>query len=197
MRVAANDVQLSSRPPGSFSFQPTAASRRRLNAVLDLMELPSLIANALVKAVNLWTKPVFGFGIRDGRAYAELMPKVSLYETVDARLAKIELARKNLTDALEAIDELKSASEANQRELAIALERLHDAKEKKTSVEKELQAVQSIAQADIGVFRKLAGVPSKTEIAKERLVGFFLGVLASIVATVIWWSVIKHWPSLR
>lgn len=98
-----------------------------------------------------------------------------------------EVARRNLAEALEAIDELKSAAEANQAELAIALERLRDAQDQRAAAEKEVKAVQSIAQADVEVFRKLAGVPSKMEIAKERLIGFILGVLASV----IWWALAK------
>ena len=161
------------------------------------MELPSLIATLLVKGLDLWTTPVFRFGIRNGLPYAELLPKDSPHETIDARLAKIEFARRNLAEALGAIDELKSAAEANQAELAIALERLRDAQEQRASAEKEVQAVQSIAQADVEVFRKLAGVPSKMEIAKERLIGFILGVLASVIASAIWWALAKYWPSLK
>jgi uncharacterized protein involved in exopolysaccharide biosynthesis len=161
------------------------------------MQIPSLIASILIKALDLWTTPVFRFGIRGGMPYAELLPKDSAHETIDARLAKIEVARRNLEEALGAIDELKSAAEANRAELAVALERLRDAHIQRATAEKEVQAVQSIAQADVEVFRKLAGVPSKSEIAKERLIGFILGVLASVIATAVWWALAKYWPALR
>lgn len=161
------------------------------------MELPSLITSVLIKGLDLWVTPVFRFGVRNGRPYVELFPKDSQHETIDARLAKIEVARRNLAEALEAIDELKSAAEANQAELVIALERLRDAQDQRASAEKEVQAVRSIAQTDVEVFRKLAGVPSKMEIAKERLIGFILGVLASVIASFIWWALTKYWPPLK
>jgi hypothetical protein len=161
------------------------------------MELPSLVASFLIKVLDLWTTPVFRFGIRYGRPYAELLPKDSPHETIDARLAKIEVARRNLAEALEAIDELKLAAEENQVELAIALERLRDTQNQRVSAEREMQTVKSIAQADVEVFRKLAGVPSRMEIAKERLIGFILGVLASVIASALWWALAKYWPSLK
>lgn len=164
---------------------------------LGLMEMPSFIANALVKALDIWTFPIFRFGIRNGRPYAELLLDDAPHEGIDARLEKIEVARKNLADALDAMDELRAAAESNKAELANALQRLSDAKEQRASAERELKEVQSIAQADVEVFRRLAGVPSKLEIAKERFIGFLIGLLASIVASGLWWVFAKLWPVLK
>jgi hypothetical protein len=78
-----------------------------------------------------------------------------------------------------------------------AIERLSTAQAERVAAERELQAVRAIAQNDVAVFQKLAGVPSKIDIAKERVVGFVLGVLASVAASGVWWLVTRAWPMLR
>lgn len=158
------------------------------------MELSPLIARVLVKALDLWTTPVFSFGVRNGKPFVEFLPTDSPRGSIDERIAKIDAARHNLAEALEAIDELKATAEINKAEVASALERLDEAQNQKAAAEKELQAVRAIAQTDVEVFKKLAGVPSKTDIAKERLVGFLIGVTASIFASIIWWGLTRYWP---
>lgn len=161
------------------------------------MELPTILASALYKGLELWTTPVLRFRIRPDRVLVEFMPKDSPRQNIDERIAKIEAARHNLTEALGAIDELKLAAEKNKAELAEALQRLTSTQAQKAHAEKELQTVREIAQSDVEVFKKLAGVPSQTEIAKERFVGFLLGITASVLASGIWWLLSKEWPLLK
>lgn len=161
------------------------------------MELPSALAQILLKLLDVWTFPVLRFGIKGGLPYAELLPGETRAETVDERLAKIEVAKRNLEDALAAIEELRRTAEENKMELAAAIERLSEARTERLLAEKELQVVRSIAQNDVAVFQKLAGVPSKIDIAKERVVGFVLGVLASVAASGIWWLVTRIWPLFK
>ena len=156
-----------------------------------------MLARVLIKLLDVWTFPVLRFGVKGGFPYAELLPGEASSETVDQRLEKIEMAKRNLEDALGAIEELQRAAEENKVELAAAIERLNTAQEQRISAERELQAVRAIAQSDVAVFQKLAGVPSKFDIAKERVVGFVLGVLASVAASGIWWLVTRFWPLLK
>jgi hypothetical protein len=161
------------------------------------MELPSALAQVLVKLLDVWTFPVLRFGINGGLPYAKFLPGAKRTETVDERLEKIEAAKRNLEDALGAIGELQKSAEENKAELAAAIERLNAAQAQRLVAERELQAVRAIAQNDVAVFQKLAGVPSKIDIAKERVVGFVLGVLASVAASGIWWLVSRAWPLLK
>lgn len=150
------------------------------------MTEPSLLAAVLFKALDLWTKPVLRFGIEDGKPTVEFFPERTERVNVDQRIQKIDAARRNLCEALDAIDELKAAAEENKTELSIALELLNTVRTDQKSAERELTAVRDIAKSDIEVFQRLAGVPSQKQIAKERFVGFLLGVTASIVAAAIW-----------
>lgn len=158
----------------------------------------SLIATALSKALDLWTKPVLRFGIEDGKPTVELFPERTDRASVDERIQKIDAAKHNLSEALDTIHELKVAAEQNKAELSVALERLNDAKLQQMTAERELTAVRDIARSDIEVFQRLAGVPSRKQIAKERFIGFLLGITASIVAAGLWtlgeWLWQRLWP---
>jgi hypothetical protein len=161
------------------------------------MDSISIIATILTKALDLWTKPVLRFGIEDGRPTIEFNPVPIQRASVDERIAKIEVAKRNLTEALEAMEELQQAAEENKAELATAIERLGLAQKERSSAERELEAVRGIAQSDIEVFKKLAGVPSRMAIAKERFIGFLLGICASVIASGLWWGVMKLWPLFK
>ena len=82
-------------------------------------------------------------------------------------------------------------------EQAATLQTLAATQTQSASAEKELEAVREIAKSDIGVFQKLAGVPSRQEVAKERFIGFLLGIAASVLASAVWWALTKWWPLFR
>ena len=161
------------------------------------MEIPSFVARALVKAYDIWTMPALRFGFRNGHTYTELLPDRIPPEPIDRRIAMIDNARHNLLDALSAIDELKTSAELNKAELASALEHLGKAQLERASAEREVEAIRVVAQTDIVAFQKLANVPSRSQIARERLIGFGLGILASVVASGVWWLIARFWPLLR
>lgn len=108
-------------------------------------------------------------------------------QTIDQRIAKIDTARANLVDGLKAIDELREAAEENKRELIAALEKLEQIQDEKHSAENELEQLRRIAETDADALRKVVGIPSKSDIRKQQIIGFFGGVIASILATSIIW----------
>lgn len=148
--------------------------------------IENIVAAALAKALDLWTTPILRVGFQDGKPTVDYFPERTERASVDERILKIDAARKNLHDAIDAIDELKVAAEQNKAELASAIERLNDAKLQQDAAQRELEAVRDIAQSDIEVFKKLAGVPSQRQIAKERFIGFLIGIAASIAAAGLW-----------
>ena len=161
------------------------------------MKLPPLIASALYKFMRVWTTPVLQFHIRADRASVEFMPKGAPRQSIDERIEQIESARLSLVEALDAIDELKFAAERNKLELVATLQTLAATQTQSATAEKELEAVREIAKSDIGVFQRLAGVPSRRQVAKERFIGFLLGIAASVLASAVWWALSKWWPLLR
>jgi hypothetical protein len=109
--------------------------------------------------------------------------------TVDERISKIDSARTNLVEGLQAIDELKIEAEANKRELAVALRRLEEIQEQKDKAEKELGAIHDIAAADTSALRKAIGIPGLAQMWADRFFGFISGIFASLLASVIWWLI--------
>lgn len=106
--------------------------------------------------------------------------------TVDARLAKLEDARRYLLESLEAVDELKRDAEQNKRDLERALEELQATMADRDAAHEELRSIRSVMSADIAAFRNLAGVPN---VMKERVIGCVAGIIASLVATILWVAV--------
>jgi DNA repair exonuclease SbcCD ATPase subunit len=141
--------------------------------------------------------PILRFGFRGEEVIFELLPSTEHSPGIDERIAQIDLAKDSLESALSAVDELKAAAERNKDELRDALERIEQTRADKAAAEKELENVKQIAQADVEVFKKLAGVPSPAQIARERFIGFLVGVIASLTAWGILLILKRLWDQLK
>jgi ABC-type transporter Mla subunit MlaD len=150
------------------------------------MEIKGPIGRFLAFALRVWSTPVLRFGLRGEQFHVELLPGLRETSSIDERLAQIDDARANLMAALAAVDELKGTAERNKEELRQALERVEQLRADRSAAEKELQDMNTIAKTDIKVFKKLAGIPSRSQIGWERLIGFIIGVAASLIAALIW-----------
>jgi hypothetical protein len=109
-------------------------------------------------------------------------------KSVDERVARLDEARNALMEGLQAIDELRDEADRNKQDLATALAELSTVQVSKATAERELYAVKEAVNVDIEVFRSLARIPNEAQIKRERLMGFITGVLASIIASAIWWA---------
>ena len=109
----------------------------------------------------------------------------------DERIKKIEAAKQNLLDGLSAIKELEKEAEKNKYELENALIKLSKIKTDKINLEAELNNIKQVISSDVSTFQKLAGVPTEKEKRKERIIGFFSGIIASIISAGIIWVVTK------
>jgi hypothetical protein len=105
---------------------------------------------------------------------------------IDDRLAKIEIARESLAEALNAMDELKQRAELNKRDLEELNAALKEAQSEKSSVAAELEALKGLSVLDTETVRKALGVPTTVDRWAERTISFVLGAAASTVATLIW-----------
>ncbi|MEE2601645.1 MAG: hypothetical protein VX595_01165 [Pseudomonadota bacterium] len=148
-----------------------------------------------VQLVKLWTMPVFRYGVKDGKFFAQVLPALVPEQGLDERIKRIDSAREHLVSGLSAINELKEEAETSARKVEELKSRLEYLASEKDTADLELREIQKIASSDLGAFQKIAGVPSRRQIAKERLVGFVIGLIASLLATVLWeqWSAIVAW----
>lgn len=160
------------------------------------MELPYIAAAFLKTLVDVFSKPVLRIGTLNGIPFADIVFEDNSRQTVDERIAKIDAARENLSEALAAIDELKAAATANKLDLEEALANLGKTHAEQAAARRELDLVRKVADSDVEAFQRIAGVPSRTQIAKERALGFAFGVIASLLASAIWWLGAKLWVYL-
>ncbi len=148
--------------------------------------LASAIMMILVKALRAYFG-LFERAIQDFNRISGLNLSISLdtftARPIDERIAKIDIARANLQDALSALKELSSEAERNKEELNQALQRLNEAKAAHASESEQLAQIKNIAQSDIEAFRRMAGIVNPL---RERILGFIAGVVASLVAAGIW-----------
>ena len=161
------------------------------------MELPSLLAAFIKTLSDVLTSPVLRIGTKNGRPYVDIVWTDQPSQSIDQRIEKIDAARANLADALAAIDELKLAASSNKTDLEDAISQLNQTQAAKLAAERDLSLVRKIADSDVEAFRKLAGVPSRSQVAKERALGFVFGVVASLLASGLWWLIARMWPILK
>lgn len=127
-----------------------------------------------------------------GEIRFRIEPEEETYKgSIDERIAKIDAAKANLVEGLKAIDELKEAAETNKKEAEVALKQIAHLEESKAGLQKELEAIKSVAQSDVNAFRKIAGVPTQETIRRERIIGFISGVIASTISAGIVWVLVK------
>lgn len=137
----------------------------------------------------------------NARAQARLLESDPSLGTVDARIQQIERAHKSLVDATSAVLELQEIAKANKEEVSRVVANLDAVRSEKHAAEQELAALKKLAEVDVETFRKVAGVPTEIQIAKERFkeraLGFIFGVMASVVASGLWWGLTKVVPAFR
>ncbi|OEZ55467.1 hypothetical protein DUGA6_53790 [Duganella sp. HH105] len=109
-------------------------------------------------------------------------------KNIDQRVARLDEARNALMESLQAIDELRREADGNKLDLARVIAELSAVKVDKAEAERELFAVKKAVDVDVEVFRSIARIPDDAQVKRERLIGFVTGVLASVIASAIWWA---------
>jgi DNA repair exonuclease SbcCD ATPase subunit len=146
--------------------------------------------SALLRALNIFLSRYFTLAEQVVRQFypsfelaIELTGRDRL--TIDERIAKIDSARENLNDAIAAIDELRREADGNKAELEKALAQIATLEETRKRTEADIAVLDHVAKTDTEAFRRLVGVPTKTEVNRDRIFGFVSGVVASVVATIL------------
>ncbi|TIT66270.1 MAG: hypothetical protein E5W90_12990 [Mesorhizobium sp.] len=111
---------------------------------------------------------------------------LSTRTTLDERLQKIEVAKANLLEAVEAIEELKIEAEDNRAALAELTKAVTARKSEKDDMDAELASVRSLMELETGTVQRIFRVPTRAQVWAERFVGFLMGVAASLVAAYIY-----------
>jgi hypothetical protein len=106
-------------------------------------------------------------------------------ESVDTRITKLEKVRSDLMDAVDAVKSLENEAHKNKDELVQLNEQLSALKKDKETTEELLKLPQDS-------FARILDRASKGAQRKGLIFGFLLGILASFIATWIWY---KTYPS--
>jgi flagellar hook-basal body complex protein FliE len=112
---------------------------------------------------------------------------------IDQRIARLDEAKAALNESLEAIEKLRTDAETALNEHAAVVEALNTALSNKVDAEQKLASIRNIINQEVKAFQTVAGVPN---VRQERTIGFFSGVLASIVASGVWTVAPKIFESL-
>lgn len=161
------------------------------------MKFKGSIATRVARALYLWFElfdRILGARVRlqgdESGLSVSLERPDNRVGSVDERIAKLDVAREHLADALFAIDGLKHSAEDSKVELAELQRRFAVLEEQKVSAETKLAGIKEVTRTDIEAFRTLAGIPN---VRRERLIGFVSGLTASLIATALIFLVKYGW----
>ena len=153
-----------------------------MSMIVSYIDSIELIIKVLQKIIRRNLK-----SIRLGPIELEL--KKSVDNSYNATLKKINDAQAHFSDAIEAIEILKSEYlEENERLNDI----MNEVKKKKSEYEKtsnELDLTKDMLQKDQEALKKVLGIDER----RSKIAGFLSGVIASIFATAIWVYGPKIW----
>lgn len=107
-------------------------------------------------------------------------------DEVDARLVKLELAKQNMQEALEAIDGLQELATRNKTEIAQLNRMLQKAHLDKAAVSGEIETLKSLASLDSNAVKKALGLPSRMGVILGWLFSFVLGIATSFSASYLY-----------
>ena len=119
------------------------------------------------------------FRVRSIRLAARLLDEVSLgfagvvigefmRSPIDQRLAKIEEAKKNLAEALTAIEDLQTEAQTNSRALSQLTAKLDKAEQRKTVIQRDIDTLRELSKLDAESVRTGLGIPTRLQVWFER-----------------------------
>lgn len=118
------------------------------------------------------------FEFIEGRRRTKKLMQTPLVET----LQKVTVAQQHLTDAIESIDVMREQVVAERTQLNKLLAEVEKKKAQYNEATSDLRATQNLLTQDQKKLRTALGV----SYSREKLIGFFSGIIASIIATAIW-----------
>jgi uncharacterized protein YhaN len=170
--------------------------REKLWIIFEILcSFVEVFINAFIKMQSqlYGVKPVPQVRIRPQRGIIKFyIDKKQGQEAIDERIAKIDVARENLTDALAAMDQLREYAQENKRDLEYLNEKIQKAEASKANVSDELSALKQMSAFDSVTVRRVLGLPTRTSVWIDRCVAFVLGILASTIASFVYAYLMKR-----
>lgn len=160
----------------------------KLSNTVASAEDGKLSLGVVSKIVDEWARAArFRIGLGPlGRVDVSYVGPITV-ESIDERLAKIELARDSLTSALAAMDDLKVTAESNRNDLERLTAAITTAEMEKADLNAQLEAVRQLAAIDSDVVRETLRIPTEIDKWTERIWGFIVGgIVAGLLSTMIW-----------
>jgi len=112
--------------------------------------------------------------------------------TFEETFQKLNSAQKHLTDAVESLDTLRAQYIEENDRLTRLLEQVNTKKAEYDKTSNDLSLTKDLLQKDQDTLKRVLGVNER----RAKIAGFISGVLASLLATVIWVYGPKVWPWL-
>jgi hypothetical protein len=111
-------------------------------------------------------------------------------QSVDERIQKLEKVRQDLLDAVDAVKSLEDEAHKNKKELEELNVQLNKLREDKQTTEQLLELPQQS-------FARVLDKASKGAQWRGLIIGFVLGILASLIASWIWSRIDVNPPSAQ
>src|SRR5690606_30804104 len=102
-------------------------------------------------------------------------------ETLDARLSKLDQARQNLVEALDAVAEMEAQANESKAELNRLSAAVRRAAGQKAALAEEVQTARALASLDVKSVQTALGMPTRFQRWVDRLLSFTMGIIASLL----------------
>jgi len=145
----------------------------------------------LIIYIELVAKVLRGLHVSVGLSGISVGFQEEAQQNLDQRVAKLDAARANLVEGIQAIDQLMAEAQKNKAEIEEAAQQISRLQADKQTLAENINAIKSVVTADVDAFRKIAGVPTVSDIRRERFIGFVSGIVASLIATALIYGATK------
>ena len=153
-----------------------------MNLLFGYIDLLDSVAKYMSKLLGKYFKV-----IRIGPIELKLRPDAG--ESYERTFKKIEAAQNNLSQAVEAIDNLKIEYTNESKRLEKLLQDVKKKREEYQNTSQELNFLQRLTNGEREQLRRSLGINEK----RSKVIGFVAGVLASLIASGLWLGVPKLW----
>ena len=151
------------------------------------MDILSLYIDTVEQLVRLLSRHFRS--VRFGPLELELRRKTE--REFDVTFAKIEKARTNMAEAVTALDDLRDQYTTEQDRLTKLLAEVKEKRAEYATATSDLVKTRELLQRDQDSLRRILGINDR----RSKIVGFISGVLASLVATALWFLLPKLWQA--
>lgn len=130
-----------------------------------------------------------------GGSVADLLFTLKKAETsdIDARIAKFDVARENLMEAMAAIDEMKASAESKKQELTDLEKSVAEIGKQRDDLNADRELIARLTSSDKDRLRRVLGAPTRLQSIVTTIASFVFGAIVTWCLSYAYDFGVKDW----